>query len=166
MPFEVWHWYFFYVPGISGNLGRGSPHSGPFQVRLFSVFNTALFAFRPVVLETAVTAVYVGLAVPIARRLCFRLHLLVMLVSILATCGKSVSKLYILCQIWLSLTSAFPNNTSYGWETTVRFRGKCLLCLAHLHRAAAMGPMVTLAYPNAGSYQFMNMNSAKLQVTL
>ena len=114
MPFEVWHWYFFYVPGISGNLGRGSPHSGPFQVRLFSVFNTALFAFRPVVLETAVTAVYVGLAVPIARRLCFRLHLLVMLVSILATCGKSVSKLYILCQIWLSLTSAFPNNTSYG----------------------------------------------------
>ena len=36
-PFGVSHGYFFYVPEISGNLGRGSPQSGPFQVRLGSV---------------------------------------------------------------------------------------------------------------------------------
>ena len=147
MHFEVWHWYFFYVPGFSGNLGRGSPHSGPFQVRLFSVFKYSIIC-----LSAGPFRVHSG---P------FQVHSGPFRVQHLATCGKSVSKLYILYQIWLSLTSAFPNNTSYGWETTVRFWGKCLLCLAHLHRAAAMGPMVTLAYPNARSYQFMNMNSAK-----
>ena len=56
---------------------------GLFRSGFFLYLNTALFAFRPVVLETVVTVVYVGLAVPIARRLWFRLHLLVMLVSII-----------------------------------------------------------------------------------
>ena len=33
--FVFYSWrYFFYVPGISGNLGRGSPHVGPFQVQV------------------------------------------------------------------------------------------------------------------------------------
>ena len=38
---------------------------GLFRSGFFLYLNTALFAFRPVVLETVVTAVYVGLAVPI-----------------------------------------------------------------------------------------------------
>ena len=92
---------------------------GLFRSGFFLYLNTALFAFRPVVLETVVTAVYVGLAVPIFGTLSgtfgtFSGTFGTLSGTALATCGKSVSKLYILCQIWLSLTSAFPNNTSYG----------------------------------------------------
>ena len=114
---------FFYVSGISGNLGRGSPHIGPFQVQV--CINTEVFARRQFLVLTRYQGV---MPVGILHMLVLSYTKCVLGCRILfgqLCCGRweavedcwSVS-LISYCATGHSLTNGFPNTISCGWEIT------------------------------------------------